>query len=319
MPLMQAGYVEEAQAWRDWLRRTLAGQPDKMQIMYGLGGERDLTEWEAHWLPGYQDSRPVRIGNAAHDQLQIDVYGEVLEALHRLHGMEHAPEGWEVERGLVEHLETVWEQPDEGMWEVRGGRQRFTFSAIMAWVAFDRAIHTAERWNLEAPLDRWRALRARVHDEVCREGYDADRNSFVQYFGSTSADASLLLIPTTGFLPADDPRVRGTVAAVERELFQSGIVRRYDTRTGVDGLPPGESAFFPCNFWLVDAYAMQGRMSEANALFERMLALRNDLGLLSEEYEPVLRRQMGNFPQGFCHLTLINSAFRLAESAPPET
>ncbi len=312
LALMQAGYAEEARAWQDWLRRSLNGDPASMRIMYGLGGERELTEHVADWLQGYQNSRPVRLGNAAHDQLQLDVYGEVAEALAALRTVTQSADGWDIERGLVEQLETVWQQPDEGMWEVRGGRKRFTVSAVMAWVALDRAIRSAERWTLPAPLDRWRALREQIHADVCQNGYDAGKGGFVQSFGATALDAGLLLIPAVGFLPADDPRVRGTVAAIERELLIDGFVHRYDTATGTDGLPPGEGAFLACSFWLADVYAMQGRMAEARALFDRLLALRNDLGLLAEEYDPALRRQLGNFPQAFSHTALITTAFRLA-------
>jgi GH15 family glucan-1,4-alpha-glucosidase len=315
LALLRAGYAEEAQAWRGWLRRTLDGRPERMQIMYGLGGERDLTERQADWLPGYQGARPVRLGNAAHDQLQLDVFGEVADALHTLRAAraDDPSEGWDVERGLIEHLETIRQQPDEGIWEVRGGRRRFTFSAVMAWVALDRAIRSAETFSLPAPLDRWRGVRAAIHAEVCGAGFDVARGSFVQYFGGQALDASLLLIPAVGFLPADDARVRGTVAAIERELLVDGLVRRYDTASGTDGLPPGEGAFLACSFWLADAYAMQGRLAEATALFERLLALRNDLGLLAEEYDPVTRRQLGNFPQGFSHAALLGTAFRLRQ------
>ncbi len=305
--LMQGGYVEEARAWQAWLRRALDGRPDLMRIMYGLGGERDLTEGLADWLPGYQGARPVRLGNAAHDQLQLDVFGEVAEVLASV----DPSEGWDLARGLTEHLETVWQQPDEGIWEVRGGRRRFTFSAVMAWVALDRAIRSAERFAFPAPLDRWRQVRAAIHAEICAAGFDAAKSSFVQSFGGTTLDASLLLIPAVGFLPIGDSRVRGTIAAIERELLVDGFVRRYDTRTGADGLPPGEGAFLACSFWLADAFAMQGRRGEARALFQRLLALRNDLGLLAEEYDPMSRRLLGNFPQAFSHTALIGTAFRL--------
>ncbi len=305
--LMQAGYREEARAWCGWLRRALDGRPASMRIMYGIGGERDLTERIADWLPGYQGARPVRLGNAAHDQLQLDVFGEVAEVLATV----DPDEGWDIARGLAEHLETLWQQPDEGIWEVRGGRRRFTFSAVMAWVALDRAIRSAEQSTLPAPLDRWRQVRAAIHAEVCAAGFDATKGSFVQSFGGTTLDASLLLIPAVGFLPIDDVRVRGTVAAIERELVVDGFVRRYDTRTGADGLPPGEGAFLACSFWLADAFAMQGRRAEATVLFERLLALRNDLGLLAEEYDPLSRRLLGNFPQAFSHTALIGTAFRL--------
>ncbi len=308
LALLRAGYTEEADAWRGWLGHALAGRAAHMRIMYGLGGERDLTERQADWLPGYQGARPVRLGNAAHDQLQLDVFGEVLDLLHT---QRHSGDGWDLERGLVAHLETVWREPDEGIWEVRGGRRRFTFSGVMAWVALDRAIRSAEAFSLPAPLDRWRALRGRIHADVCESGFDRDRNSFVQSFGGRALDASLLLIPRVGFLPANDARVRGTVSAIERELLVDGFVRRYDTQTGADGLPPGEGAFLACSFWLADAYAMQGRATEAEALFARLLALRTDLGLLAEEYDPVARRLLGNFPQAFSHVALIDTAFRL--------
>ena len=308
LALLRAGYTDEADAWRGWLRGALAGQAEHMRIMYGLGGERDLTERQADWLPGYQGARPVRLGNAAHDQLQLDVFGEVLDLLHT---QRRSGDGWDLERGLVAHLETVWQEPDEGIWEVRGGRRRFTFSGVMAWVALDRAIRSAEAFALPAPLDRWRALRGRIHADVCDHGFNPDRNSFVQSFGGRALDASLLLIPRVGFLPPDDARVRGTVAAIERELLVDGFVQRYDTRTGADGLAPGEGAFLACSFWLADAYAMQGRAAEAEALFARLLALRTDLGLLAEEYDPVARRLLGNFPQAFSHAALIDTAFRL--------
>jgi GH15 family glucan-1,4-alpha-glucosidase len=310
---MRAGYFEEARAWRDWLHRAIAGSPAAVRTMYGLAGERRLAEWEVDWLPGYHGARPVRVGNAAVDQLQIDVYGEVMDALEyaRQHGLVGSHSGWRLQRNLVEHLEGIWQQPDEGIWEVRGGRRHFTFSRIMAWVAFDRAIAAAENFGLAAPLERWREVRARIHATVCEQGFNARRGSFVQSFGTDDLDASLLMIPTLGFLPADDPRVLGTVAAIERELVVDGLVLRYDTRTGRDGLPPYLSSFLPCNFWLVDNYTLQGRHPEAVALFERLLALRNDVGLLAEEYDPVRRCQAGNFPQAFSHTALVGAAIRL--------
>ncbi len=315
LAFMEAGYFEEAQAWRDWLRRAVAGSPDQMQIMYGIAGERRLTEWEATWLPGYQGARPVRIGNAAHEQLQLDVFGEMMDALHqaRAGGLTSADDDWELQSKIVEHLESLWEQPDEGIWEVRGGRRPFTFSKVMAWVALDRSIRGAERFGLPAPLDRWRALRARMHETVCAQGFDATKNSFTQSFGAPGLDASCLLIPIVGFLPPEDPRVRGTLAAIERELLVDGFVLRYRTEQGSDGLPPGEGAFLACSFWLVDNYAQQGRAKEATSLFERLLSLRNDLGLLAEEYDPKARRQVGNFPQAFSHVALIGSALALSQ------
>jgi GH15 family glucan-1,4-alpha-glucosidase len=314
LALMNGGYYEEAQAWRDWLHRSIAGSPEQIQIMYGLAGERRLAEWQADWLPGYQGARPVRIGNAAHDQLQLDVYGEVADAVYqaRMGGLAESQDGWSLQTALAEHLTRVWEQPDEGIWETRGGRRHFTHSKVMVWVALDRTIRSAEQFGLDAPLDRWRALRAEVHATVCARGYDSARGSFVQSFGSRALDASLLLIPLVGFLPPDDPRVMGTVAAIERELLQGGFVQRYDTSDRRDGLPPGEGAFLACSFWLADNYALQGRIGDARALFDRLLALRNDVGLLAEEYDPVARRQCGNFPQAFSHISLLSTALTLA-------
>jgi GH15 family glucan-1,4-alpha-glucosidase len=314
LAFMHAGYFEEAQAWRDWLHRSVAGNPDQVQIMYGIAGERHLREWEADWLPGYQGARPVRIGNAAHDQLQLDVYGEVMDALHhaRAGGLAAPPASWNLQRGLVEHLETIWQEADEGIWETRGGRRPFTFSRVMAWVAFDRAIRSAETFGLPGPLDHWRGLRREMHAGICRDGFSTARNSFTQSFGSADLDASVLMIPLVGFLPPEDPRVQGTVAAVERDLLVDGFVRRYLTATGVDGLPPGEGAFLACSFWLGDNYALQGRRREAHDMFERLLTLRNDVGLLAEEYDPAARRQVGNFPQAFSHVALVGSALTLA-------
>jgi GH15 family glucan-1,4-alpha-glucosidase len=314
LSFMRAGYFDEAQAWRDWLHRSIAGSPDQLQIMYGIGGERRLAEWEANWLSGYQGARPVRVGNAAHEQVQLDVYGEMMDALHqaRIGGLASSPDDWDMQRSIVSHLETIWDQPDEGVWEVRGGRRPFVFSKVMAWVALDRSIRSAEAFGLEAPLERWRALRDTIHATVCREGYSTAKGSFTQSFGSSALDASLLLIPMVGFLPPGDPRVIGTLAAVERELLVDGYVLRYRTEGGGDGLPPGEGAFLACSFWLADSYAQQGRRDEAIALFERLLSLRNDLGLLAEEYDPKARRQVGNFPQAFSHVALVASAYALA-------
>ena len=312
--LMGGGYFEEAQAWRDWLRRSAAGSPTQLQIMYGLAGERRLIEWEADWLPGYQGARPVRIGNAAHGQLQLDVFGEIADAMFqaRVGGLAAGPESWGLQRKLIAHLSSLWEQPDEGIWETRGGRRHFTHSKVMAWVALDRTVRSAERFGLEGPLDRWRALRAEMHASICAGGFDAGRNSFVQSYGARALDASLLLIPLVGFLPPEDPRVRGTLAAVERELLVDGFVRRYDTADGKDGLPPGEGAFLACSFWLADNYVLQGRRDEARALFDRLAALQNDVGLLAEEYDPLAKRMVGNFPQAFSHVALVNSALALA-------
>ncbi len=317
---MHAGYFEEAQAWSDWLHRSVAGRGSQVQIMYGLAGERRLDEWVVEWLPGYQGARPVRIGNAASGQLQLDVYGEVMDAMHeaRAGGLETAPDSWGMQRQLVSHLETIWQSPDEGIWEVRGGRRHFTFSKVMAWVAFDRAIQFAERLSHAAPLERWREVRARIHAMVCERGFDAKQNSFVQSFDSTALDASLLLIAGLGFLPPEDPRVIGTVAAIERDLMVDGCVQRYRTHEGKDGLPPGEGAFLACSFWLADAYAQQGRIDDARALFERLVGFGNDLGLLAEEYDPRSGRQLGNFPQAFTHTALIRTALVLDRASAGE-
>ena len=319
LALMEVGFVEEAKAWRNWLVRAAAGSPDQLQIMYGIAGERRLDEYEVPWLAGYEGAKPVRIGNAAAGQIQLDVYGEVLDALYvgRRTGLAADASGWALECALVTHLETIWDQPDDGIWEVRGGRRHFTHSKVMAWVAFDRAVRSAEEFGLDAPLDRWRAIRDRIHDEVCERGFDARQNSFIQSYDSTALDASLLLIPVVGFLPAADPRVRGTLAAIERNLMRDGFVMRYDTGRGTDGLPPGEGAFLACSFWLVDNYVLQKRYKDARALFIRLLALRNDVGLLAEEYDATAKRQVGNFPQAFSHLALINSAHNLTAARGP--
>jgi GH15 family glucan-1,4-alpha-glucosidase len=312
--LMTAGYKDEARAWREWILRAAAGNPDKLQIMYGLAGERRLSEWEVDWLPGYEDSRPVRIGNGAYKQFQLDVYGELIDAMYQSRRIGFEPEqaAWDLEKAIVGFLESGWRQPDEGIWEVRGPRRHFTHSKVMAWVAFDRAVKAVEKFAVEGPIDRWRQIRDAIHGEVCAHGFDGDKNSFVQYYGSTEPDASLLMIPLVGFLPPDDPRVVGTVACVERELLHDGFVLRYKTQPDVDGLPPGEGAFLPCTFWLADNYVMLGRQQEAEALFRRLLGLCNDVGLLSEEYDPKSGRLVGNFPQAFTHVGLINTAMNLA-------
>ncbi|WP_262031607.1 glycoside hydrolase family 15 protein [Microvirga sp. Mcv34] len=315
LSLMDAGYRDEAEAWRAWLLRAVAGSPQQMQIMYGIAGERRLSEWEPFWLPGYEASEPVRIGNAAYSQRQIDVFGEVMDALYqgRRGGLPTLEAGWALQRDLAGHLESIWDQPDEGIWEVRGGQRHFTHSKVMAWVAFDRMIRSAEEFGLEGPLDRWRQLRQRIHDDVCGTGFDPELGSFVQSYGSKHLDASLLLLPLVGFLPPGDPRVQGTVRTIEQRLLVDGtFVLRYDTAEAADGLPPGEGAFLACSFWLVDNLVLQGRREEARGMFERLLALRNDVGLLAEEYDPVARRQVGNFPQAFSHLALANSARNLA-------
>ncbi len=311
--LMAGGYVEEATAWKLWLHRAVAGNPDDVQIMYGIGGERRLLEWSPRWLPGYQGAAPVRIGNAAADQVQLDVFGEVMGALHlaRKHGLDGDAESWPLQVKLIEHLERIWEQPDDGIWEMRGGRRHFTHSKIMSWLAVDCAVRDAETFKLPAPLDHWRALRDRMHATICTKGFNAERNSFTQSFGSKALDASLLLISQVGFLPATDPRVIGTVAAVEQDLVIDGFVRRYRTEDAADGLPPGEGVFLPCSFWLAGIYHRQGRVAEAQDLFRRLLALRNDVGLLSEEYDPSAKRLVGNFPQAYAHLALVGAALTL--------
>ena len=318
LALMHAGYYDEARSWRDWLFRAVAGSPDQLQIMYGLGGERRLTEWEASWLPGFEGSRPVRIGNAAVNQTQLDIYGEILDGLSQARGdvLAPAPSGWALQEKLVEHLLQIWDQPDDGIWEVRGDARHFTYSKVMAWVALDRTVRDAERFHLQAPLDRWRHCRDHMHATICSQGFNQSLNTFTQSFGSTDLDASLLRLPFVGFLPADDPRMRGTVAAIERELVSDGFVMRYRTKTDIDGLPPGEGAFLPCSFWLADAYILQGRNAEARALFERLVSLCNDVGLLAEEYDPHARRLVGNFPQAFSHLALVGTALSLHEVGP---
>jgi GH15 family glucan-1,4-alpha-glucosidase len=319
LSLMNAGYYDEAKMWRDWLLRAAAGSPRQIQIMYGIRGERRLTEWEVPWLPGYENSQPVRIGNAAHNQLQLDIFGEVMDALHqaRTGGLGGYEAGWDLQRELLKHLEKIWREPDEGLWEIRGERQHFTHSKAMAWLAFDRVVKSAEAFGLPGDLDRWRLTREEIHNDVCTRGFDAELGSFVQAYGTKELDASALLLPAIGFLPPEDARIRGTVAAVERDLVVGGLVRRYDSETSADGLPPGEGVFLACSFWLVDAYLMLGRHDDAVRLFERLLSLRNDLGLLSEEYEPRTRRLVGNFPQAFSHLALVNSASNLAHYKKP--
>ena len=318
--LLTSGFLDEASAWRDWLIRAIAGSPDQMQIMYGIAGERRLEEYEVPWLTGYEGATPVRIGNAAAGQLQLDVYGEVLDAMYQARRLGLAPDanGWNLERALVNHLETIWQQPDEGIWEVRGGRKHFTASKVMVWAAFDRAIRSVEEFELDGPVERWREIRAEVHRQVCQEGFDAERGHFTQYYGGTALDASLLLMPMVGFLPADDPRVVGTVRAIEEHLLEDGFVKRYQEAGNVDGLAGGhEGAFLPCSFWLADNYVLMGRVDEARALFERLVALCNDVGLLSEEYDSIAKRQVGNFPQAFTHVALINTAHNLSRDFGP--
>ncbi len=317
--LMIGGYTEEADAWREWLLRAVAGSPSQINIMYGLAGERRLTEFKVGWLPGYEGSAPVLVGNAAYRQFQLDVYGEVMDALHlaRRTGKEPDENAWRVQRALIEFLESAWTEPDEGIWEVRGPRRHFTHSKIMAWVAVDRTVKSIERFGLPGPLERCRKLRAAIHEEVCRKGFDPERNTFVQFYGGKDLDSSLLMIPLVGFLPPTDPRVRGTVQAIARDLMTDGLVVRYATKQEVDGLPAGEGAFLACSFWLADNFALLGRRDDAVRLFERLLELRNDVGLLSEEYDPVKRRLVGNFPQAFSHVSLINTASNLSRGAGP--
>ncbi|HET6585735.1 MAG TPA: glycoside hydrolase family 15 protein [Nannocystaceae bacterium] len=316
---LHSGFRDEAKAWRDWLVRAVAGRPEQARIMYGIAGERRLPELELPWLAGYAGSRPVRIGNGAADQFQLDVFGEVMDTLHlaRRLGLPSSDDSWRVQRAFATFVESVWQQPDEGIWEIRGPRRHFTFSKVMAWVALDRAVKSIEQFGLDGPLERWRACRDAIHADVCSKGYDANIGAFVQSYGATDLDASLLLVPAVGFLPPDDPRVRGTIAAIERDLVHEGFVLRYRTSDVLDGLPAGEGAFLACSFWLVDAYALCGRFDDANALFERLVALANDVGLLAEEYDPVAKHQLGNFPQALSHIALVNSARNLSELTGP--
>jgi GH15 family glucan-1,4-alpha-glucosidase len=318
LAFLNAGYLEEARAWRVWLLRAAAGDPSALQIMYGVAGERRLFELTLDWLPGYEGSKPVRVGNAAANQFQLDVYGEVLDALHqgRVSELESSKEAWSLQRRLLGFLEDAWKDPDEGIWEVRGPRRHFTHSKVMAWVAFDRGVQAVERFGRSGPVERWREIRAEIHSEVLEQGFDMQINSFTQFYGSKRLDASLLVIPLVGFLPADDPRMVGTVAAIERELVHDGFVYRYshdEEGRHIDGLPPGEGAFLPCTFWLADNLALQGRLDEAEEIFQRLLDLRSELGLLAEEWDPQARRQLGNFPQAFTHVALINTAFNLSQ------
>jgi GH15 family glucan-1,4-alpha-glucosidase len=318
MALMHAGYWDEARAWRDWLLRAVAGSPDKMQIMYGLAGERRLVEWQADWLSGYEDSRPVRFGNAAHGQLQLDVYGEVSDALYqaRRH-MGASPTSWDMQTALLTRLEELWHLPDHGIWEMRGPPRPLTYSKVMAWVAFDRAIRLVEACGAAGPVDRWRAQRRAIHEEVCARGFDPGQGSFVQAYGARALDASALLIPQVGFLPPDDPRVVATVEAIGRRLMVDGLVRRYDPDQTDDGVPGGEAVFLACSFWMVDALLLIGRRPEAERLFQRLIGLRNDVGLLAEEYDTVAGRMLGNFPQAFTHVALANTIRGLAATTKP--
>jgi GH15 family glucan-1,4-alpha-glucosidase len=318
--LLLGGYGEEAEAWRDWLVRAAAGAPSQLQIVYGVAGERQIPEITLDWLPGYFNARPVRIGNAAVDQRQLDVYGEVADVLHAAWkaGIKPDPIAWSMQCHFLDFLETAWLEPDRGLWEVRGPPRHFTHSKVMAWVAFDRAIKAVERFGLEGSADRWRRTRAAIHEDVCTRGYDATRGCFTQSYGAEPLDASLLMLPLVRFLPPQDPRVAGTVRAIEQELSSDGLIRRYDTGRVADGLPPGEGIFLACTFWLADNYAMLNRYDEAVSLFERLLSIRNDVGLLAEEFDPLARRMLGNFPQAFSHVALINTAFNLTglQAAP---
>jgi GH15 family glucan-1,4-alpha-glucosidase len=319
--LMNAGFVDEAAAWRDWLLRAVGGDPANAQIMYGIGGQRRIPEYELDWLPGYAGSQPVRVGNAAAEQFQLDVYGEVMDALHqaRLHDIGPDRHAWSLQQMLLEFLEGAWDRPDEGIWEVRGARRHFTHSKVLAWVAFDRGVQSVERLGLDGSIDRWRQLREEIHEEVCREAFNVELNSFTQSYGSSELDASTLLIPLLGFLPPDDPRVVGTIDAIQRELTRDGFVERYKTQEQnvVDGLVGREGVFLPCSFWLVDALLMLERDDEARVLFEKLLGVSNDLGLLAEEYDPSAKRQLGNFPQAFTHVGLVNSAYNLSHHDSP--
>jgi GH15 family glucan-1,4-alpha-glucosidase len=319
--LLNAGFTQEASAWRDWLLRSVAGDASKVQILYGVGGQRRVPEFELPWLPGYAGSSPVRIGNAAHEQFQLDVYGEVMDVLHqaRMHGLDPSDHAWSLQRTLLDFLEGAWDRPDEGIWEVRGPRRHFVHSKVLAWVAFDRAVQGAERLGLDGPVERWRRLRQEIHDEVCREGFNTKLGSFTQSYGSAELDASTLLIPILGFLPPDDPRVVGTFQADQRHLKTNVYdeSKRTPAQNEVDGLSGGEGVFLPCSFWLVDALLMIGRRGEAERLFEDLLGIRNDLGLLAEEYDPAEKRLLGNFPQAFTHVGLVNSAYNLSQSESP--
>jgi GH15 family glucan-1,4-alpha-glucosidase len=319
LALMGAGYYEVARAWREWLVRAVAGSPEQMQIMYGIAGERRLPELELPWLAGYEGSGPVRIGNAASGQVQLDVYGELIDTLYQgcRGGLAGHDVAWGLQRALLAHLEKVWTEPDTGIWEMRSAPRHFTYSKVMAWVAFDRAVKMVEGFGVQGPVERWRELRRRIHRDVCENGFSRKRNAFVQCYGSEELDASLLLIPITGFLQSEDPRVISTTQAIRRDLTVDGLVQRYRTDPAPDGLPPGEGVFLACSFWLADNLCMQGRWDEAHELFDRLLGLTNGVGLLAEEYDPVARRQLGNFPQAFSHVALVNTAMNLGEREKP--
>ena len=317
--LLLAGYRDEAREWRRWLLRAAAGHPRELQILYGVAGERQLTELTLPWLPGYEGSAPVRVGNAASVQFQLDIYGELLDTMHvaREAGLDPDADAWTFQRTVVSFLGESWHRPDHGIWEMRGPPRHYTFSKVMAWVAFDRAVKAVENFGLHGPVERWRHIRERIHEDVCARGFDAARNTFVQRYDAADLDASLLLLPQLGFLPAHDPRIVGTVEAVERELVEDGLARRYPPRVDIDGLPPGEGYFLPCSFWLADALYLIGRRREARRLFDRLLALRNDVGLLSEEYDVTNGRALGNMPQALTHVALVNTARNLSSGEGP--
>jgi GH15 family glucan-1,4-alpha-glucosidase len=319
LALMNSGYTEEASAWHNWLLRAAAGEPANMQIMYGIMGQRRLLEWEADWLPGYEGARPVRVGNAAHAQLQLDVYGELMDAFHqsRMAELKLDDGSWDLECAVLEHLAEVWDQPDHGIWERRGAGKHYVSSKVLTWVAFDRGIKSAEKFGLDAPLDRWRILRDEICRDVCEKGFDTRQNAFVESYGSQLLDASILLLPAVGFLPASDPRVRGTVEAIERRMMRDGFVLRHDPREISDEKQPIEGAFLACTLWLADAHVLAGEIDKAQALFDRVVAVANDLGLLAEEYDSGVERQTGNFPQALTHIALINTAHNLSDAGKP--
>jgi GH15 family glucan-1,4-alpha-glucosidase len=319
LALMNSGYTEEASEWHNWLLRAVAGSPDDMQIMYGIMGQRRLLEWEADWLPGYEGAQPVRIGNAAHAQLQLDVYGELIDAFHqaRMAKLKLDDGSWALECAVLEHLAKVWDQPDHGIWERRGDGRHYVSSKVLTWVGFDRGIKSAEKFGFEAPLERWRALRDAIHREVCEKGFDREQNTFVESYGSQLLDASILLLPAVGFLPPADPRVCGTIAAIEKYMMQDGFVLRHDPREPVDAPQPIEGAFLACTLWLADAHVLSGAIDKARVLFDRVVAVANDLGLLAEEFYVADRRQIGNFPQALTHIALINTAHNLSDAMKP--
>ena len=319
LALMNSGYTEEASCWHNWLRRAVAGAPAHMQIMYGIMGQRRLLEWEADWLPGYEGARPVRIGNAAHAQLQLDVYGELIDAFHqsRVAELKLDDGTWDLECHVLEHLAEVWNEPDSGIWERRSAGQHYVSSKVMTWVGFDRGIKSAEKFGFDAPLDKWRILRDIIHRDVCENGFDREQNSFVQSYGSKVLDASILLLPAVGFLPASDPRVLGTLAAIEKYMMRDGFVLRHDPREATEEKQPIEGAFLACSLWLADAYVLAGEIAKAQALFDRVVGIANDLGLLAEEYDSGVKRQTGNFPQALTHIALINTAHNLSDAKKP--